>query len=89
MRYAELFMSHCDSLEILSQRWQREIKACQSVTHPNILPILGFCENPDAEYKELKGIVLPYCANGDARVYINAHPEVDCMSIVRITSPLL
>lgn len=55
----------------------------QSVSHPNILPFLGFCDNPNPAHEELVGIVLPYCENGNASVYIGNNPEVNRLQIVR------
>ncbi|EJD06837.1 kinase-like protein, partial [Fomitiporia mediterranea MF3/22] len=65
------------------KRWEREIKAGQSVLHPNVLQFLGFCNNPDPECSEFKGLVLPFCVHGDARKYTDRHPNADRMSIVR------
>ena len=59
------------------------MKAGQRVTHPNILPFLGICDNPDPEYKDLFGIVLPFCANGNAWGYLLDHPQAGRLHIVR------
>ncbi|EJD06807.1 kinase-like protein [Fomitiporia mediterranea MF3/22] len=64
------------------QRWRREIMASQSVSHPNVLRSLGFCDNPILEYPEFKGLVLPFCAHGDSKKYIDCHPDADRMSIL-------
>ncbi|EJD07032.1 kinase-like protein [Fomitiporia mediterranea MF3/22] len=69
--------------EKVLRRWKREIKAGQGVSHPNILPFLGFCSNPDAEYREFIGLVLPFCINRDASVYVRGRPHTDRMRILK------
>lgn len=68
---------------MMLKRWEREVAAGQSVSHPNILNFLGLCDNPDPEYKEFVGIVLPYCKNGNLSTYLEDHPASDKLRIVR------
>ena len=55
----------------------------QRITHPNILPVLGVCDNPDPLYKILPGMVMPFCANGNAYSYLAYRPQADRLRIVR------
>ncbi|KAH8104875.1 kinase-like protein [Phellopilus nigrolimitatus] len=66
----------------VQRRWEREIRVCQHLSHPNVLSTFGFCDNPIPDYKEFFGLVLPYCKNGNANKFLARHPETDRLKIL-------
>ncbi|KAH8118250.1 kinase-like domain-containing protein, partial [Phellopilus nigrolimitatus] len=67
-------------------RWAREIRVCRDLSHPGVLATLGICKNPNPDYKEFFGLVLPYCENGNATKYLAGHPDTDRLKFVRLAT---
>ena len=64
--------------EYLCQVFYKEIAIWKQLSHPNIVPFLGVTDDP-APFS----MVLEWMPNGDVRQYVNKHPEVDRLQLVR------
>jgi serine/threonine protein kinase len=63
----------------LQQRLFHELVASLTISHPNIIPLLGICPN----FVSSPAIISPWFASDNAEVYIKKNPEADRMRIIR------
>ncbi|CAG7848317.1 SubName: Full=Uncharacterized protein {ECO:0000313/EMBL:CCA75738.1} [Serendipita indica DSM 11827] len=56
----------------LERRIKREIKVWAAVSHPNILPFLGYAR----EFGDFLTMVSPWCSLGDASSYLDTHRDI-------------
>ena len=59
------------------------MKIWSSLSHPNILPLLGF--SFDSTYGTYPAFVSEWMSNGNARSYLKDNPDADILSLVRLT----
>ncbi|KZS96505.1 kinase-like protein, partial [Sistotremastrum niveocremeum HHB9708] len=66
----------------------REMKVWSRVTHPNVLPFLGFCffqhanESHSGEPDRIS-LISPWMQHGTATQYVKDHPGIDNVAIIR------
>lgn len=63
------------------QRLDRESRVWSSLSHPNIVPFLGMCN--DAERPQIPCMISPYYPNGNINRYIKIRPDTDRFLLVR------
>jgi serine/threonine protein kinase len=71
---------HTDELvkEAIIRRLNRETRVWHALSHENILPFFGVCDDLGPSF----AMVSPFCANGSVLLYLTKNPQVDRLAII-------
>jgi serine/threonine protein kinase len=65
----------------LLQRYCREVTVCSQLSHPNIVPFVGFVITSNHSFS----LIFDTAGHLGLREYLEMHPQADKMDLVRLS----